>query len=81
MQANPITFQEIDAYARLTGAEIAPWEVRAIRRLDHIALSAKKPKGAKGAQERDAEVLVSARDGAGVSGLMKGLAAKSQRKR
>jgi hypothetical protein len=81
MQANPISYQEIEAYARLTGAEIAPWEARAIRRLDDIALSTKRPKGGKGAKERDPDVLVSAKDGAGVSGLLKGLAAKAPKKK
>ena len=44
----PVTHSEILAWARLTGTPLAPWEVRALRRLsvDYLAASNR-------AQERD----------------------------
>ena len=83
MQANPISYSEISAYAGMTRIELEPWQVAAIRTLDDIALAARTSKAGKGgkpAKERDPEVLISAKDGAGVSGLMQGLAAKAKRK-
>lgn len=37
---NPITYPEIDAYNRLTGAGLDGWEVSAIRALDDAYLAA-----------------------------------------
>lgn len=34
----PISYQEIEAYGRLTGAPLTPWEVEQIRALDIVAL-------------------------------------------
>lgn len=31
----PISYTEIDAWQRVTGVELEPWEVDAIRALDH----------------------------------------------
>ncbi|RCS21354.1 hypothetical protein DUT91_24705 [Phyllobacterium salinisoli] len=41
MAANSISYLEIDAYCRLTGAVITPWELSLIRRLDLAALNAR----------------------------------------
>lgn len=35
---NPITYQEIKAYSSIMGIQLDEWEVRVIKRLDHIAL-------------------------------------------
>ncbi|MDX3973300.1 hypothetical protein [Shinella sp.] len=83
MQANPIAFSDIQAFAALSGVAMLPWEVRALRSLDHAILTAtksKSPRGGKSKEERDPDVIVSAKDGAGVSALMKGLGAKPARK-
>ncbi|WP_420136098.1 phage tail assembly chaperone [Sinorhizobium meliloti] len=37
--ANPISFGEIEAFCRLTGALIDPWELSVIRRMDQVVLS------------------------------------------
>lgn len=37
---NPLTWECIDAWARLTGTRLAPWEVRAIKALDLAYLTA-----------------------------------------
>lgn len=38
MAANPITYQEIDAWARLTRNAVSPFEVSCLRDLDGIRL-------------------------------------------
>ncbi|AKR57123.1 hypothetical protein XM25_15235 [Devosia sp. H5989] len=37
---SPITLGEIDAFVRLTGSRLAPWEVETIERLDEAWLEA-----------------------------------------
>ncbi|WP_425376508.1 phage tail assembly chaperone [Shinella granuli] len=84
MVANPIPFAEIQAFAALNGVVMLPWEVRALRSLDYALLSARKPpagKGKKAAEERDPDVVVSVKDGAGITALMKGLGAKPAKKK
>jgi len=49
MAANPITFPDIEAWARLTGQRPRPWEVRVLTRLD----DALQQRAAKSAGERD----------------------------
>lgn len=34
-----LTFTDIDAYARLSGFPLAPWEVKAIRQMDAIRIA------------------------------------------
>ena len=36
--AEPITFQEIDAYQRVTGVRLTPWELDVIESFDAVAL-------------------------------------------
>jgi len=36
---NPLAWTEIDAWARLTGTLLEPWEVRAIREIDDVILA------------------------------------------
>lgn len=40
MGLNPISLGDIDAFVRLTGSRLAPWEVEAIERLDEVWLAA-----------------------------------------
>lgn len=49
MSANPISFTEIDAYARLHRMVMEGWEIGLLRRLDTLALSQTARKGADGA--------------------------------
>ncbi|UXN64407.1 hypothetical protein N8E89_00510 [Phyllobacterium sp. A18/5-2] len=37
--ANPISFLEIEAFCRMTGAIIDPWELSVIRRIDQAVLA------------------------------------------
>jgi hypothetical protein len=37
--ANPISFQEIESFCRLTGAIISPWELSVLRRIDQAVLA------------------------------------------
>jgi hypothetical protein len=36
---NPITYQEIEAYQRLMGVRMLPWEAAAIREMDDAVLN------------------------------------------
>lgn len=36
MSVNPITFAEIEAFTRITGLRLAPWEVELIEKLDDL---------------------------------------------
>lgn len=37
---SPLSYQELAAWARLTGSEPGPWEVRALRKMDNACLAA-----------------------------------------
>jgi hypothetical protein len=43
----PITWGDIDAFARLTGARLAPWEVKVITALDDLWLRSVSPSTSK----------------------------------
>lgn len=48
---NPISFAEIDAFGRLTGARMRPWEINAICQMDDaylVALAEKTKRGKAG---------------------------------
>lgn len=49
----PISFSEIEAYSRLMGVEITPWEVEQLRRIDRLAVveASKKRKQTKTAPD------------------------------
>jgi hypothetical protein len=68
---------EIEAFARLTGAEPDPFEVDMLRMLYRVQMASidKKSKTSPKDQPK-AEVAVS--DGAGVVGFMRGLGAKKK---
>jgi hypothetical protein len=77
MADNPITYTEIDAYARLTGALIAPWEARAIVSLFWAYRDASpKPKSGKGEVRNETD----AADGAGIKAFMAAKQAEVRRK-
>lgn len=69
MAVGPITFAEIDAYNRLTGAGLSTWSVRLLRRIDTAVLAILTGTTSPSSQ-------IPASDGKGVSALMKGLAAQ-----
>jgi hypothetical protein len=48
MAPNPITYQEIEAFNRLTCARLGPWEVDLICRLDNEVLKAMAERQAAG---------------------------------
>lgn len=68
--ANPITFPEIDAWARLTRSEPTPWEIGLIRRIDAAILPKINKTGSK--QE------IAATDAQGVASLFGGLKARAR---
>jgi hypothetical protein len=61
---NPVSFSEIDAWARLTGTAPTPWEVSVLTRLDDALLS-------KPAKDKPT-TMVDAGDGAAVGALLAG---------
>lgn len=44
---NPISFTEIDAWQRLSGEMLRPWELRAIRRMDLVVIEHANSKAAE----------------------------------
>lgn len=69
----PISYSEIDAYSRLSGIRITPWELRVLRRLDAVAVDVLMPKRPDGA--------IPAQNGRGVASMMRGLAARKRKDR
>lgn len=43
--ANPISWSEIDAFARYTGTRLTPWEVKILEDLDDLYRAAQAPQG------------------------------------
>lgn len=41
----PITWADLDAFMRLTGARLAPWEIRILEDLDNLFRNVNSPKG------------------------------------
>jgi hypothetical protein len=41
----PLSYQEIDAWARLSGCDLRPWEVRVLKSMDGAFLAAAAKKG------------------------------------
>lgn len=66
---SPISFTEIDAWARVTGERPTPWEVGLLRRIDTAILPKLSGAGAKDG--------VSVKDTAGMSALFSGLRARA----
>ncbi|WP_309086388.1 hypothetical protein [Chelativorans sp.] len=67
---------EIEAFARLTGAEPSPWEVDMLRALFRVHMAALDKRSKQGPQRPTAE----ASDGAGVKGLLRGMGAKTAKR-
>lgn len=72
MADNPITYTEIDAYARLTHAVIQPWEAKAIVAV-YWAFREATPQKSRGVSSNE----TAADDGAGVKAMLKGMGAKA----
>jgi hypothetical protein len=68
-------YSELEAYQRVTGAEIDPWEASVLRSLYGVQImgEAKRQKAPSGGT---AKFEVTADDGAGVKGLMRGFGAR-----
>nr|WP_223566941.1 hypothetical protein [Agrobacterium tumefaciens] len=49
--ANPIAYQEIESFCRMTGAIISPWELSVIRRMDQAVLAVFNKSGRKPEKE------------------------------
>lgn len=80
MAANPITFQEIEAYCRLSLVVMTPWEVSTLRRMDDAMLgvvSKRSPANRKPGAEPEAEP-VSVKDGTGMKALFRRMARKKE---
>lgn len=41
---NPIAYQEIEAWQRLNGIELEPWEIQALKRIDLEWMTIMRPK-------------------------------------
>jgi hypothetical protein len=53
---NPITYQEIESFCRMTGAVIPPWEVSVIRQMDQAVLGAFNKTGGQKPQADEGDV-------------------------
>jgi hypothetical protein len=51
--AGPISFREIESYARLTGVTLTPWEVGVIRAVDAAVLETASNRSRKDGGSRD----------------------------
>lgn len=72
MGPSPITFQEIDAYQRVTLHRLTAWEVQLIRRLDQVILAVM----AKAGETPLESGPVQATHPAGMKAVLQGIAAK-----
>ena len=73
----PISYTEIDSYARRMRTHISPFETQLIRRIDKFAVAA-------GAHKKPAEhdgTAVSITDAVGVKGVLKGLGIKPRKRK
>jgi hypothetical protein len=76
--ANPISYVEIEAYARLYGLDILPIEVALLRRLDMAALAHVASKR-RNTGDKEPKNLTDASDVHGVKTLFKRLSAKANK--
>lgn len=68
----PISYLEIEAFNRITAAELSPWDVRVIRRLDDHAR-------AVSLGDTNPTSQISAKDGRGVAGMLRGIAQRKKK--
>lgn len=54
---NPISFSEIDAWQRLAGEVLRPWELQAIRRMDLVVIEHANSKVAEATQGTEPDVV------------------------
>lgn len=75
MAANPISYLEVDAYARLNQVDLTAWEVGLIRRLDDAVLKAATERAAKPSKpSADGQIPVD--NPAGIKALFRGFMAR-----
>lgn len=73
--ANPISYLEIDAWARLTGCAPSPWEVSVLRRMDAATMT----RQAKATPvSKDEPSQIDASNGREVVGFMRQMAARKK---
>jgi hypothetical protein len=73
MSAGPITFAEIEAYARLMKIEMHPWAVALIRRIDQAVMAAEREKSQAPKADPNA---IPIGDAAGVKAMFKRISGK-----
>lgn len=72
--ANPISYLEIYAWARLTGCAPSPWEVSVLRRMDAASMASNAKNAPMNKDEPPAPI--DATDGREVVGFMRAFAAR-----
>ncbi|MNQ78171.1 hypothetical protein D3C85_930740 [compost metagenome] len=76
MAANPITYAEIEAFTRITLADLTAWEIALIKRVDLAVLDALAGQTKPGAKEGAGPAEIPVSDTRAIGGLFRGLAAK-----
>lgn len=69
--ANPITYPDIDAWARLTGCAPTGWEVSVLRRMDAASMAASAKNAPVSKDEPSAPIDIN--DGREVVGFMRSM--------
>jgi hypothetical protein len=67
----PVGWQDIDAFTRLSGVRLAPWEIGVVEALDEIYLRPASKPGPPSGQA--ARVSAASSDGAGVRAILGGI--------
>ena len=75
---NPLSFCEIEAWARLSGVEPTPWEVGLLKRLDMVTLANHRSNTAD--RDGEPEFEAAADDIAGVRAVLSDLKARAKAK-
>ncbi len=75
---NPIGWQDIDAFVRLTGFRLKPWEVEAIEAIDDALLNPGPPSAAPAATATD---MVPASDTRAVRSLLSSIGKRRSKKK
>jgi len=76
---NPISHIEIEAWSRLSGIRLTPWEVAVLRRADSAFLAATYEKSAATSRAASEPKQIRADDAASVTALFAGLKARSEK--
>jgi hypothetical protein len=78
---NPIGWPDIDAFVRISGLRLAPWETGILEALDDIYLAAGMAKKAPQPKDKGVIAMASASDAAGVRSLMGAIGVRKTVKR